>query len=98
MSDYKGCQIIKCFLVQSNMVSASQNVRLGGMLDYWDVGLHVHTYIQYVQYIQYTQYIAVPLYTVNSMYMYSTGIHCMVHTLSGKRGQSMRAGRQLPDQ
>ena len=40
MLDYRGCQIIQCFIVQSNMASVSQNkVGLERMLDYRGVGL-----------------------------------------------------------
>ena len=40
MSDYRGCLIIQCFLVQSNMVTVPHNmVRLERMLDYRGVRL-----------------------------------------------------------
>ena len=40
MSDYRGCRIIQCFLVQSNMVSVPHNmVGLERILDYKGVGL-----------------------------------------------------------
>ena len=40
MSDYRGCRIIQCFLVQSNMVTVPHNmVGLERMLDYRGVGL-----------------------------------------------------------
>ena len=35
LSDYRGCRIVQCFVVQSNMVTVSQNmVRLERMLEY----------------------------------------------------------------
>ena len=74
MSDYRGCRIIQCFLVQSNMVSVSHNmVGLERMLDYRGVGLqrfhcmyvhectyvHVHTYVCVYTYICVCTYVHV---------------------------------------
>ena len=49
MSDYRDCQIIQCFLVQSNMVTVPHNmVGLERMLDYRGVGLQrFHCIIRY---------------------------------------------------
>ena len=51
MSDYRGCRIIQCFIVQLNMVTVPHNmVGLERMLDYRDsavYSIYMHVYMQY---------------------------------------------------
>ena len=50
MSDYRGCRIIQCFLVQSNMVTVPHiMVGLERMLDYRGVGLQRFHYTSYCE-------------------------------------------------
>ena len=94
MSDYRGCRIIQCFLVQSNMVSVSQNmVGLERMLDYRGVGLQrFHcTFVFVCAYVRTYVYTYICTYSIRTYIRMYVQICTFTHMYVGMHKHSMHS-------